>query len=191
MEKENPIPTVKARIMETSFAAFNQKGFQAVSMDDVAKQLRISKKTIYKHFGSKEELLESSLVELFGKVEARLLVLERQKSPKDVLLRYFEIFKHWKLAHSTTLKDELKADLPYLADRIENFERQILLRHLIGYLKDLRGDNIIDYPSPSREFAMAYFQLMGSLVMANDEHAAYFLQSLYKGMAIKKKKKSK
>jgi AcrR family transcriptional regulator len=191
MEKENPIPTAKARIMETSFAAFNQKGFDAVSMDEVAKQLRISKKTIYKYFGSKEELLESALVDLFGKIEARLNLLERNKSPKDLLQRYFEIFRAWKLALTQSLRAELGMELPFLSDRVENFERQILLRHLIGYLKDLRSADVIDYPSPSREFAMAFFQMMGSLTAANEEHAAYFIQSMYKGMTIKKKKKSK
>lgn len=185
------IPNAKVLIMDASFAAFNEKGFQAVSMDEIAKQLRMSKKTIYKHFGSKEELLESALVNLFGSVEQRLVVLERQKSPKDVLPRYFEIFKSWKLSHSEALKVELKTTLPYLADRVENFERQILLRHLISYLKDLRAENIIDYPSPSREFAMAFFQLMGSMVHANEAHASYFLQSLFRGMGIKKKKKNK
>jgi AcrR family transcriptional regulator len=191
MEKENPIPAAKARIMEVSFIAFNLKGFYAVSMDEVAKQMRISKKTIYKYFGSKEELLETSLLSLFGKVEARLIALERQKSPKDVLLRYFDIFKIWKSSLSNTLKDELRRELPFLHDRVENFERQILLRHLIGFLKELRSADVLDYPSPSREFAMAYFQLMGSLTTANEEHANFFLQSLHRGMGAKKKKKNK
>ena len=66
MEKENSIPTAKVRIMDVSFAAFNRKGFQAVSMDEVAKELRISKKTIYKYFGSKEELLEVADVTASG-----------------------------------------------------------------------------------------------------------------------------
>lgn len=103
MEKENPIPAGKARIIDVSFTAFNLKGFQAVSMDEVARQLRISKKTIYKHFGSKEELLESALVDLFGKIESLLVALERQKTPKDVLLRYFEILRNWKTTLTVNL----------------------------------------------------------------------------------------
>ncbi len=191
MEKENPTPTAKARIMESSFAAFNQKGFDAVSMDEVAKQLRISKKTIYKYFGSKEELLEEALLDVFAKIEGRLNLLERNKNPKDLLQRYFDILRAWKLALSNNLRAELAQALPFLSDRIENFERQILLRHLISFLKDLRSAEVIDYPSPSREFAITFFQMMGSLVAANEEHATYFIQSLYRGMAIKKKKKGK
>lgn len=191
MEKENSIPTAKVRIMDVSFAAFNRKGFQAVSMDEVAKELHISKKTIYKYFGSKEELLEASLLGLFAKIESRLNLLDRHKSPKDVMQRYFDIFRSWKVTLSNALKMELSEAWPYLYDRIENFERQILLRHLIGFLKDLRTADIIDYPSPSREFAMTFFQVMSGMVHASDDHATYFLQSLYRGMAIKKKKKNK
>ena len=35
---------------------FNHFGFKKTSVDDVAKELRISKKTIYQHFSSKEEI---------------------------------------------------------------------------------------------------------------------------------------
>jgi hypothetical protein len=121
----------------------------------------------------------------------KLNLLERQKTPKDVLLRYFEILRAWRQALSASLRLELTADLPYLADRVENFERQTLQRHLIGFLKDLRSANLIDYPSPSREFAMTFFQLMGSLTSSSDEHAGYFIQSLYRGITLKKKKKGK
>lgn len=189
MEKSKLIPPTKVRILEASFAAFNAKGFEAVSMDEVSRQLRISKKTIYKHFGSKEELLEAALVELFGRIDARLTALARQKLPKEMLLRYFDIFKTWKTSLTALLKAELRQDLPYLADRIENFERQTLLRHLIAYIKDWRDATIIDYPSPSREFAMTLFQMMEGMVAASEEHAEYFLMSLFKGMSVKKKKK--
>jgi len=35
---------------------FNHYGFNKTSVDDVAKELKISKKTIYKHFNSKEKI---------------------------------------------------------------------------------------------------------------------------------------
>ncbi|HEX2900872.1 MAG TPA: TetR/AcrR family transcriptional regulator [Bacteroidia bacterium] len=191
MEKENPIPPAKQRILDASFNAFNQKGFLGVSMDSISKDLKISKKTIYKYFGSKEELLETSLVQLFGQVEGKLAMLPRQRASKNQLTGYYDILKSWKSTLSQHLRSELGSDLPYLHERIETFERQILLRHLIGYLKDLRTDEVIDYPSPSREFAAAFYQLMGSLITASDEQAHHFLTSLIRGMAPKKKKKGK
>jgi AcrR family transcriptional regulator len=189
MEKETPILPVKQRILDASFNAFNQKGFQVVSMDTVAKDLKVSKKTIYKYFGSKEELLEAAVLNLFSQIESRLAALQRQRVQKNQLVSYFEIIKAWRLALSELLRKEIATDLPYLHDRVETFERQILLRNFINLLKDLRTNEVIDYPSPSREFAVTFFHFMGSLVTASDEQAQYFLASLMKGMAIKKKKK--
>lgn len=191
MESIPPIPPAKQRILDLSFNAFNQKGFQAVTMDSVAKELKMSKKTIYKYFGSKEELLEAALVSLFGQVEVRLGQLQRQRGNKHQLGMFFDVLKTWKLALSNPLRDELRQALPYLHERVDTFERQILLRYLIGHLKDLRAEGMVDYPSPSREFAVAFYHLMGSLVHAHAEQAHYLLGSMVKGMATKKKKKSK
>tara|TARA_R100000935_G_scaffold3137_2_gene8276 strand:+ start:4600 stop:5202 length:603 start_codon:yes stop_codon:yes gene_type:complete len=40
---------------------FLQNGAKSLTMDDIAKELRISKKTLYKEYGSKENLLEEIL----------------------------------------------------------------------------------------------------------------------------------
>lgn len=187
--KELSLPPAKRRILDASFSAFNLKGFQVVSMDSLAKDLKISKKTIYKHFGSKEELLETALLQLFAQIEGKLAGLQKVKNPRGVLEAYFEALSIWKLTLSVPLRLEIGSDLPYLNDRVETFERQILLRYLIGLLKDMRTADIIDYPSPSREFANSFFHVMETLVGANSEHATYFLASLLKGMGTKKKKK--
>ena len=45
------------KIIETSTKLFLDRGIKAVSMDDVAQALGISKRTLYEHFSSKDELL--------------------------------------------------------------------------------------------------------------------------------------
>ena len=40
-------------------------GFKSVTMDDIANELGISKKTIYQHFANKTELVEASTLNLF------------------------------------------------------------------------------------------------------------------------------
>jgi AcrR family transcriptional regulator len=54
------------RILEGAFELFMQAGIKSVTMDDIAKHLGMSKKTIYQHFSDKNELV----VELVkGKLE--------------------------------------------------------------------------------------------------------------------------
>ena len=46
---------LKEQILEEAMRQFNRDGFD-FKMDDLAKELHISKKTIYKHFKNKEDI---------------------------------------------------------------------------------------------------------------------------------------
>jgi len=48
---------MQENILIESFKLFHQFGVKSVTMDDIAKKLSISKKTLYKHFSNKKELV--------------------------------------------------------------------------------------------------------------------------------------
>jgi TetR/AcrR family transcriptional regulator, cholesterol catabolism regulator len=50
---------VKERIQEKANELFRKYGVKSITMDDIASQLGISKKTIYQYFADKEELVHS------------------------------------------------------------------------------------------------------------------------------------
>ena len=45
------------QILSESYKLFHQYGVKSVTMDDIAKKLSISKKTLYKHFSNKKDLV--------------------------------------------------------------------------------------------------------------------------------------
>ncbi len=49
---------IRSRIIQTAFEMFEQYGFSKSTMEDIAEHLHISKKTLYKHFRNKEEILK-------------------------------------------------------------------------------------------------------------------------------------
>lgn len=51
--------TEKDKILYFTHAKFITEGFYKTTMDEIARDLQISKKTIYKHFQSKDELLDA------------------------------------------------------------------------------------------------------------------------------------
>jgi AcrR family transcriptional regulator len=53
----------KKRILDKSTEQFMRYGIRSVSMDDIAAQLGISKKTIYQYFADKEELVDAVMQE--------------------------------------------------------------------------------------------------------------------------------
>lgn len=51
----------KEKILEEALTLFSQNGYSGTSMNDLAGQVGISKAALYKHFSSKEEILETVL----------------------------------------------------------------------------------------------------------------------------------
>src|SRR3954462_1127718 len=64
----------RARIIKASRRHFLAHGFRGVTMDDLAAELGMSKKTLYAHFPSKTALVESVIRE---KIESVRVDLER------------------------------------------------------------------------------------------------------------------
>ncbi len=55
------------RILTESLRLFKKNGIRSVSMDDISKELGMSKKTIYQYFANKTELLEKVLSHMHEK----------------------------------------------------------------------------------------------------------------------------
>jgi AcrR family transcriptional regulator len=51
----------RLRILETSFGLFWRQGFLRVSMDEIAARVGITKRALYQHFSSKDELMAAVL----------------------------------------------------------------------------------------------------------------------------------
>jgi AcrR family transcriptional regulator len=63
-------PTMKERILETADRLFYLQGIRAVGVDTVAAEIGISKRTLYNHFPSKDELIAAYLARRFRQIPA-------------------------------------------------------------------------------------------------------------------------
>jgi len=66
---------IEKEILTRSVSLFNRYGLRPVTMDDIAKDMSISKKTLYKYFANKEELVRKGVDESFTSITNRLLGL--------------------------------------------------------------------------------------------------------------------
>jgi len=64
---------LKTKIMKQYFQLGVEQGFSKVLLDQVAAQLSISKKTIYKFFASKEEIISACIDDVFSSIDAEIL----------------------------------------------------------------------------------------------------------------------
>lgn len=65
-------PATCQRIVAAARRSFFANGFRSVTMDDLAMELGMSKKTLYAHFSSKTALLEAIFQEKFREIETEL-----------------------------------------------------------------------------------------------------------------------
>ena len=75
-------------IAQTARRLFQERGFDAVTVADVAREADVSRKTVFNYFPTKEDLFYSGL-EFF---EARLLEAIRERKPGESILAAFERF---------------------------------------------------------------------------------------------------
>lgn len=59
---------MRTKIIQKSAELFLTLGFKSVTMDDIANELAISKKTIYVHFANKTKLVEAVTFEVFANI---------------------------------------------------------------------------------------------------------------------------
>jgi len=59
---------MKDTILEKSIEMFLNYGFKSVTMDDISKELGVSKKTIYTHYKTKNELVKACVLVTFERI---------------------------------------------------------------------------------------------------------------------------
>lgn len=98
----------KERILETALELFAQNGYLGTSMNDIAKQLGFTKAALYKHYTSKQEILNRIVERMnetdyerakqFEMPEGNLteIVAAYQKTPIEKVRAYSKAqFLHW------------------------------------------------------------------------------------------------
>jgi AcrR family transcriptional regulator len=92
-----PAHTAREKILLTATELFCRNGFEAVGVDTITQQSGASKSTLYKHFASKEKLIEAVL-ETEGAAWRRWFYGELAKihgGPRARLLGVFDVLQAW------------------------------------------------------------------------------------------------
>lgn len=77
---------MKELIIKETIYLFNQYGYK-FSMDNLSKNLKISKKTLYKYFSSKEEIITYIIDESFNDVHTKQQVIFKSNLDTETKLR--------------------------------------------------------------------------------------------------------
>lgn len=149
---------VKQRIMLETRALFFRYGFSKVTMDEAAEALGMSKKTLYRHFPSKEDLLEEITTAHMEECDSSLkAICQRQDIPpleklKLVMTYITNIFSQM----SDSLMHDLRRHAPEIWKRVEDHRQKHIESDFGSLIKEGRQKGMFRKDVDERLFIMIY-----------------------------------
>lgn len=174
--------TPRERILEAAYELFSRHGLQAVGIDSVVEHSGVAKRTLYRNFSSKDELIVEFLrmrEQRWTKDWLQRAVEARATEPDERLLAVFDVFHDW--FQGDDLEGCSFINVLLEVDDRSSPVRQAAVEHLANirrYLETLAAEAGIERPD---DFARRWHILMkGSIVAAQegDREAAHRAQEV-------------
>jgi AcrR family transcriptional regulator len=179
-------------ILDVTTVVLSSKGYDLMTMDDVAGAVGISKPSLYKHFRSKEELVGEALIRLLDGALDYVAALDAQLGPLQKLSALLEWALRVRLdgglpflpSTSPHVREMLMRNLKYML-RVRKLNRQleamVTAAQEAGLLsRDLPTDVILfSYYARTCDPAVEYLQKYSK--MTNDDIVRHMLKVAFEG----------
>ena len=137
------------KILEFTHDKFIREGFYRTSMDEIARDMQISKKTIYKFFPSKESLLESVFEMRFRKVHLILNCIV--DSDEDCITKFVMILHAIKknaMNCSESWFRDLRLHAPHLQKKLEDLRAKKIYQIMTKLVEQGKKEKLIENIPP-------------------------------------------
>lgn len=150
----------RLRILLEARELFFRYGFSKVTMDEAADKLGMSKKTLYKHFPSKEDLLEAVTADHIKECddELRSLCARKDMDPLEKFRGLMDYIAAQYAKMSDALVHDLRRSAPGIWKRVEESRRDHIHVEFSGLLKEGRQKGIFRKDVDERLFLLIYFE---------------------------------
>jgi AcrR family transcriptional regulator len=126
----------KQEIIEKVKELYNKYGIRSVTMDDVVREIGISKKTLYQYFSDKEELVSAVMDSLFESRKAEInKELESKKNAIEEMLTYYFMQLRMIREYKPTLIYDLKKYYPEIHEKVTIRKRKLIYDSVLENLK--------------------------------------------------------
>lgn len=140
----------KQKIIEFGEEKFFKEGFHKTTMDDVASELRMSKKTIYKFFPSKEDLVRAIAKHFMNGVKNKIIAsISTDNNAIEKLEALMKVLASTSHKISPRMLDEMRRHLPTLWTEIDNFRAEMMFGNITKIIDQGKAEGLfLDYPTP-------------------------------------------
>lgn len=174
--------SLKDKILEESWKKFSSLGFKAVKMDDIAKSLGISKRTLYEVYPNKEEILyESILANANRQIETIKSNISATDDVMDIFAEFFRL--HLKNIRETNplLLEEIKA-FPKIKALME--ENKLFIRQkTLGFLKRGQAEGFF-IMNINTELFVTIHDLLSSSISKSRLHEHFSPDEIFPTMVV-------
>jgi AcrR family transcriptional regulator len=131
------------RLLEHARNEFLAKGFSKVTLDEIAAELGISKKTLYKIYPSKEELLRASLHSMMrsGGWELERIISSDKPFAEKLALSMITMGKYISRIQKDGLID-IQRNAPSIWKELEKFRQEHIVSRLVTLIVQARKEKI-------------------------------------------------
>lgn len=141
---------VRENIILYAREVFFSNGFHKTSMESIVSGLQISKKTLYKHFPSKELLLEEIINrELEDGMQKLNAIINSKDNVVEKIIKIYEYYMQEISKYSNLWFRDLKMHTPTLWSKVHNFEICNIYSRLRDLLEQGKKENLINKELPS------------------------------------------
>jgi len=137
------------KIIEHTEEKFFRDGFYKTTMDEIASELKMSKKTIYKFFPSKDELVLAIAKFFMNKMKSQILpALSTDKNAIEKLGDLINILAKASEKISNKRMEEIKRHYPGLWIEIDRFRTEMMFGNITKVIDQGKKEGLfIDYPT--------------------------------------------
>jgi AcrR family transcriptional regulator len=154
----------KQKILIFASEKFMREGFYKTSMDSLATELQMSKKTIYKYFSSKNELVETVVKSFMTQVKQKIdSVIKEEDNSLIRALHLFEIMIEVTTKFSDKWIKDIRIHLPELWKTIDEFRTKRAYAVLGSIIQQGQKEGII-IEKPADLIIHLYVTAMRSIV---------------------------
>jgi AcrR family transcriptional regulator len=163
MIEENEI---KQRIITKADQMFRQYGYSKVTMEEIAADLSISKKTLYKYFSNKEHILKEILHS--NKCEVDKFIEELICNPSMPFIDKLQSFLNFIAKQASKLEGPMVRDLmrnqPQIWNDIDEFRKKKAYKHLSLLIEEGKKNGIFRDDMHTEVVIIAYMAAIHSLI---------------------------
>ena len=165
---EPTVPEDKLRLLTAAREKFLESGFSKVTVDEIASGIGMSKKTVYKFFPSKEDLLRGVIRSLMMYAERRVTKIVESDAPfEEKLASILALVGGMIRRMRPQFMLDMKRTAPKLWEELETFRRERLFPKVKMIFKQAKQEGVLRPEVNEELFFLTFLHAMQGIINPN------------------------